>query len=119
VHVVELAPPAYDPLIGPPVDLPGYRQACESAGRERLFSTIPAAMRTSRRVDEIIASGKPHHEILRVAAEWGADLIVLGTHGRTVVDRMIFGSTVEPVVRRAHCPVLTMRTTGLAASAAA
>jgi glycine betaine transporter len=76
-------------------------------------------MRTSRRVDEIIASGKPHHEILRVAAEWGADLIVLGTHGRTVVDRMIFGSTVEPVVRRAHCPVLTMRTTGLAASAAA
>ena len=119
LHVIELAPPAYDPLVGPPIDLPGYRQACETAGRERLHNVIPAVLRTAVRVDEIVASGKPHHEILRVASEWGADLVVLGVHGRNMVDRMLFGSTVEPVVRRAHCPVLTVRAEPIAASAAA
>jgi nucleotide-binding universal stress UspA family protein len=44
---------------------------------------------------------------------------VLGVNGRTVVDRMLFGSTVEPVVRRALCPVLTVRAEAPAASAAA
>ena len=108
-HAIELAPPAYDPLIGPPMDLPGFRQACESVVRERLHNVIPAAARSSLDVEEIVVSGKPHHEILRVANEWRADLLVLGVHGRNVVDRVLFGSTVEPVVRRAHCPVLTIR----------
>ena len=123
LHVIELAPPAYDPLVGPPIDLPGYRQACETAGRERLRNVIPTAIRNSTGiaagVEEMIVCGKPHHEILRIADEWRSDLIVLGVHGRSVVDRLLFGSTVEPVVRRAHCPVLTVRPVPPAASAAA
>jgi nucleotide-binding universal stress UspA family protein len=67
----------------------------------------------------MVVCGKPHHEILRIAEEWRSDLIVLGVNGRTVVDRMLFGSTVEPVVRRALCPVLTVRAEAPAASAAA
>jgi nucleotide-binding universal stress UspA family protein len=119
LHAIELAPPGYDPLIGPPLDLPGYRLACERAVRDRLHNVIPAAARTSLDVEEIVVSGKPHHEILRVANEWRADLVVLGMHGRNVLDRVLFGSTVEPVVRRAHCPVLTVRADAIAASAAA
>ena len=119
VHAIELAPPAYDPLIGPPIDLPGYRRACETTVRERLRNVIPAAARTSLDIEEIVVSGKPHHEILRVATEWRADLVVLGMHGRNVLDRVLFGSTVEPVVRRAHCPVLTVRADAIAASEAA
>jgi nucleotide-binding universal stress UspA family protein len=119
VHVVELAPPAYDPLIGPPIDLPGYRQACETAARERLRNVIPVALRTATALEEMVVCGKPHHEILRIAEEWRSDLIVLGVHGRTAVDRVLFGSTVEPVVRRAHCPVLTVRAEASAARAAA
>ena len=57
----------------------------------------------------MILSGRPHHEILRIAAEQEADLIVLGIHGKYAVDRLLFGSTAEPVVRRAPCPVLTVR----------
>jgi glycine betaine transporter len=80
-------------------------------------------LRTSKNivaaVEEIVVCGKPHHEILRIAEEWQSDLIVLGVHGRNVVDRMLFGSTVEPVVRRAHCPVLTVRAAPPAARAAA
>jgi nucleotide-binding universal stress UspA family protein len=123
VHVIELAPPAYDPLIGPPIDLPGYRQACETAGRERLRNLIPVAIRNSTDIteglDELVVCGKPHREILRIAEERQSDLIVLGIHGRNVVDRLLFGSTVEPIVRRAHCPVLTVRPASPAASAAA
>jgi nucleotide-binding universal stress UspA family protein len=119
LHAIELTPPAYDPLIGPPIDLPGYRLACERAVRDRLHNVIPAAARTSLDVEEIVVSGKPHHEILRVANQWHADLVVLGIHGHNVIDRVLFGSTVEPVVRRAHCPVLTVRADAIAASAAA
>jgi len=123
VHVIELAPPAYDPLVGPPMDLPGYRQACETASRERLRNVIPVDLRQSSKiesgVEEIVVCGKPHHEILRIAGNWQSDLIVLGVHGRNAVDRLLFGSTVEPVVRRAHCPVLTVRAETRAASAAA
>jgi nucleotide-binding universal stress UspA family protein len=45
-----------------------------------------------------------------VAAEERADLIVMGVHGRNVLDMMLFGSTTSHVVRRATCPVMTLRT---------
>jgi nucleotide-binding universal stress UspA family protein len=70
-------------------------------------------------IEEIVIAGKAHREIVRTAHEWCADLIVLGIHGRTAVDRVLFGSTVEPVVRHAACPVLTVRTEAHAATAAA
>jgi nucleotide-binding universal stress UspA family protein len=47
--------------------------------------------------------------ILRVAEEIHADLIVMGTHGRTGLGRLLMGSVAEQVVRRAPCPVLTMK----------
>ena len=51
----------------------------------------------------------PAGEVLRVARESDAGLIVLGVHGRNALDRMIFGSTAQRVVREAPCPVLTVR----------
>lgn len=48
-------------------------------------------------------------EILRVADEIGCDLIVLGTHGRTGLAHLLMGSVAEQVVRRAKCPVMTIR----------
>jgi nucleotide-binding universal stress UspA family protein len=52
--------------------------------------------------------GDPTESILRIAAEIRADLIVMGTHGRTGLERFLMGSVAEQVVRRAPCPVLTM-----------
>jgi nucleotide-binding universal stress UspA family protein len=51
----------------------------------------------------------PADDILRVADEIGSDLVVLGTHGRTGLGRVLMGSVAEQVVRRAGCPVLTVR----------
>jgi universal stress protein A len=56
-----------------------------------------------------IVSGIPYEEIIRKAEETGASLIVMGTHGRTGLDHLIFGSTAERVVRSASCPVLSIR----------
>ena len=51
-------------------------------------------------------------EIIKTAKEKDVDLIVIGTHGRTGIDHMLFGSTAEKVVRKAPCPVLTVRIAG-------
>jgi nucleotide-binding universal stress UspA family protein len=53
--------------------------------------------------------GKPWEEIVRVAAEIWADLVVVGTHGRSGVPRLLLGSQAEEVVRKASCPVLVVR----------
>ncbi len=55
------------------------------------------------------AIGEPAAEILAFARARGADLIVVGTHGRTGIEHALMGSIAERVVRRAHCPVLTVR----------
>jgi nucleotide-binding universal stress UspA family protein len=53
--------------------------------------------------------GKPSEEILRLAAEVGADLIFIGSHGKVGLERLLLGSTCERVVREAHCPVMVAR----------
>lgn len=54
--------------------------------------------------------GSPKQEILGLADEWNADLIVMGTHGRTGFDHFISGSVSESVTRKSSCPVLIIPT---------
>jgi nucleotide-binding universal stress UspA family protein len=63
-------------------------------------------------VETIFTEGDPGHEIVRVAEELNADLIVLGTHGYTGWKRFTIGSVAELVVRHAPCAVLTIRPKG-------
>ena len=56
-----------------------------------------------------VVSGVPYAEILKAADEHDADLIVMGTHGLTGVEHLLFGSTAERVLRHAKCPVMTVR----------
>jgi universal stress protein A len=58
-----------------------------------------------------LTMGDPAGEIVRIAGEEGAEMIVLGTHGRTGVTRLLMGSVAEAIVRRAPCPVLVYRET--------
>lgn len=73
----------------------------------RLTALVPAADRGRVRVSSTVAS--PYPEILRFAEHENIDLIVMGTHGRGVVSHLLLGSIAEKVVRRAPCPVLTVR----------
>jgi nucleotide-binding universal stress UspA family protein len=61
------------------------------------------------RVEHVLVKGDPTSEILRVAQENKADVIVMGTHGRTGLGRLLMGSVAEQVVRKAPCPVVTVK----------
>jgi len=86
-----------------------YRRQAEEDARKRLAEAITPAARTYCHPEEVLVAGKVHREILRVASERQADLIVMGVHGRGVVDIALFGSTTTQVVRGATCAVLTLR----------
>lgn len=60
----------------------------------------------------VIKVGEAFFEIIQIAKKKGADLIVMGTHGRTGLDHILFGSTAEKVVRKSPIPVLTIRLPG-------
>jgi nucleotide-binding universal stress UspA family protein len=60
-------------------------------------------------VEELVVHGEAASEIVRVAGERHVDLIVISSHGRTGLGRIIFGSTAESVVRHAPCPVLVVK----------
>jgi nucleotide-binding universal stress UspA family protein len=66
----------------------------------------PDPTRVERRLEE----GDPANEILRLAREYHCDLIVMGTHGRRGLGRLLMGSVAEQVVRKAPCPVVTVKT---------
>jgi nucleotide-binding universal stress UspA family protein len=82
---------------------PNYQEPCHAA----LQRLQPGDLGIP--VDRRVAEGDAPTEILRVAADIKADIIVMGTHGRTGVGRLVRGSVAETVVRSAPCPVLTVK----------
>jgi nucleotide-binding universal stress UspA family protein len=58
----------------------------------------------------LVRTGSPAATIAQTAAEEGADLVMVGTHGRSGIDRLLVGSVAERVVRGAPCPVLVVKT---------
>jgi nucleotide-binding universal stress UspA family protein len=115
LHVLEWPweeppPPALEEL---PVEqasaLAEYRRYVEGRATARLESLAAASPAGSGRPAVRLGNGKPYVQILDVAAQEQADLIVIGVRGRSPLDVAFFGSTANQVVRRARCPVLTLR----------
>lgn len=86
-----------------------YRRYVEKSAMARLEGLIQEAVADRSAPVPRLSHGKSDVEILRIAAEERADLIVMGVHGRNVLDMTLFGSTTNQVVRQATCPVLTLR----------
>jgi universal stress protein A len=76
--------------------------------REQLLEMQPSD--PSIKVQHRLIHGDPVPEVLSVAEETKCDLIVLGTHGRTGLGRLLMGSVAEQIVRHSTCPVLTVKT---------
>ena len=105
----EPPPPVFTQL--PPEQaaaLSEFRRYLVTSATNRLgLASEVAADRSAATVH--VAHGKPYVELLRAAADIGADLIVVGVLGRNPVDLTVFGSTTNQIVRRATCSVLTLR----------
>ena len=91
------------------VDTADFRVELVRMARARLQAAVPAAVRGVCPVAEVVTTGRPNEEIIRVAAEQECDAIVLGIRRRSRTDLLLFGSTAQHVVREARCPVFTVR----------
>lgn len=89
-------------------NVPLYQQELEASSKKSLEKVVNQLEAEALKVRLIVLRGNPADEIVRTADEEDADLIVIATHGRTGLDRLIFGSVAEKVVRFAKCPVLTV-----------
>jgi nucleotide-binding universal stress UspA family protein len=88
--------------------LPAEPEDYQGRLREQLQQVVPQDPKVT--VEHRLVEGEAATEILRVAAETRCDVIVMGTHGRTGLGRLLMGSVAEQVVRKAPCPVLTVKT---------
>ncbi len=89
--------------------LPGLHEEMEKAARERLDQLLTAEETEKLRAKVSLRTGTAFVEIIGYAKSENVDLIVLGTHGRGAIAHMMLGSVAEKVVRKAPCPVLTVR----------
>lgn len=112
LHVLD-EPAVLDPMFRGEVPLELLRGRMEQYALEGMKAFLAAHFEGLPGVETRTASGVPYREIVRAARECGAGLIVIGTHGRTGVEHVIFGSTAEKVVRMAPCPVLSVRQRGM------
>jgi universal stress protein A len=105
LHVIEPPPVGSSGAVpAPPPGLPPSRAEVQQH-LAQLAATLPELRTECRVIEEVSAADA----ILDVARETGCDVIVMGTHGRSGLARLLMGSVAEQVVRRATCPVLTVK----------
>ncbi len=106
-------------VINEPVDLRGFyvphisfeqiEKEIENGAETMMKEFCQNKLGEYSKYQSVIITGIPYEEIIRKSEEINATLIIIGTHGRTGLDHIIFGSTAERVVRGAACPVLSVR----------
>jgi nucleotide-binding universal stress UspA family protein len=108
VHAIEFLAEE-EPLENAHFNVPEFRSYLLEDARQRLESLVSHEPPIKRGVRTLAVAGRAHHEILRIAADESADLIVMGAQGRGGAALALFGSTTQQVVRGASCAVLTVR----------
>jgi len=107
LSVVQLIP-MYEVTGAVPLYYPGLLSELTAEIGNQLQAVVGAAA-AGVDVDSLVTAGTPHREIVRIADERQVDLVVVGAHSHSAVERVLFGSTTNHVVRRVSCPVLTVR----------
>jgi nucleotide-binding universal stress UspA family protein len=94
------------------VNRPSNGSELAASARTRIEKLLPPDWEAAHCVVKSVKVGSPIVEIVRYTREHEIDLIVIGTHGRTGLPHVLLGSVAENVVRKAGCPVLTVRAAG-------
>lgn len=112
LHVVEIVHVAEQPVVYGELGLPIPITADYPAHHAALLGRLKELYAPDHPVEAsfFLREGEAAEEILYVADAEGCDLIVMGTHGRSGLDRLLAGSVAESVMRKARCPVLSVRT---------
>lgn len=87
----------------------GVSDMLRDEGEEAVEAVADLARAEGVEVLTTLRTGSPSQEIVRYAESEGCDLIVMGTHGRGGIDRLLLGSVAERVVRSSSVPVMTVR----------
>ena len=110
VHVVEpIAPAVGYTGLAEPLPIADISEQLEDSAERELPKLAECDECAGLNVEEVMVHGDAAAEIVRVAEEREVDLIVISSHGRTGLGRILFGSTAEAVVRHASCPVLVVK----------
>lgn len=109
VHVVPPVPVIPAAPAGAAFNVPAYQQELIVSSKKSLDDAVEQRISKELRVRPIVVQGDPADEIVRIADEEKAGLIVMATHGQTGWRRLVFGSVAERAVRLATCPVLTVQ----------
>jgi nucleotide-binding universal stress UspA family protein len=110
VHVIEpVVPTVGYSGISEPLPMADIADQLEDSAERELPKFAECEECSGLAVEELIVHGEAASEIVRVAKERSVDLIVVSSHGRTGLGRILFGSTAEAVVRHAPCPVLVVK----------
>jgi nucleotide-binding universal stress UspA family protein len=110
VHVVETVVPTVGYSgVTEPLPMGDISEQLEESATRELPKIAQHDECSGLSVEQVIVHGDASSEIVRVARERKVDLIVIASHGRTGLGRMLFGSTAEQVVRHAPCPVLVVK----------
>lgn len=108
IHVIEPVLYPADFSMGQ-IALPAIDAEFENKIKEEIDKVAKNFIGEKLQYETIVKTGKPFVEIIETASEINADLIIIATHGKSGVEQILFGSTAEKVVRKAPCPVLTIR----------
>lgn len=108
LHVYSL--PTYNFPDGSYVPSPEVMASIQKSARDQLDAYSAKLDLTGVVVSPVVREGRTAEEICKAAVEVGADLIVMGTHGRGLLGRTLLGSVAESVVRRTPIPVMTVHT---------
>jgi nucleotide-binding universal stress UspA family protein len=110
VHVIEpMVPTVGYSGMTEPLPIADISDQLESSAERELPKFAEGVEFAGLEMEEVIVHGEAASEIVRVAKERNVDLIVVSSHGRTGLGRILFGSTAEAVVRHASCPVLVVK----------
>jgi universal stress protein A len=106
LHVQEPLPPSLRSHLS---DFEAFQENLLEQVKVDLGKVIPEAVKKRVSVEEVLEIGHPQHVIVDKAKEWGVDVIVIATQGRTGLAHILLGSVAEKVIRHAPCPVFVIR----------
>ncbi|MCB2187789.1 MAG: universal stress protein [Deltaproteobacteria bacterium] len=108
-HVITNAPWLVAPTPTMPVDITGFHNELHEAAGKSLEQMVNEVVPEQVGFETVLETGDPARDIVDIAADKQVDLIVMASHEKVPLNRFLFGSVAEKVIRIANCPVLVLK----------